>query len=270
MTNTPHLHVVALGSGSAGNATLVSDGSTTVLIDCGLSAREVSRRIEVAGYDPSSVSAILVTHEHSDHVRGIDVFCRRHAPDCAVYATPGTRDAECMDAFAARTVAVRHGDSVRIGGLGVLAFRTSHDAADPVGYRIDAGGRVFGLLSDTGVLTGEALEALRGCDVLGMECNHDPEMLDNGPYPGFLKRRIRSAVGHLANDEAGAALERLACDRLSAVLALHRSETNNTERLAAAAVTSTIRRLGLAASVTVARQKEPVAVTVPLRDAYCG
>lgn len=250
----PPLRVVVLGSGSSGNATAVADGTTTLLIDCGFSARETARRMAAAGLDPATVSAVLVTHEHSDHVRGIEVFTRRHASACRVMSTRGTLAAEPLDAVADRAEALRPGEVRRIGTLDVVAFRTSHDAADPVGYRIEAGGAVVGIATDTGVLTDEAREALAGCDVLAIECNHDLDMLENGPYPYFLKRRIRSSRGHLSNPDAADAVEALASDRLRRVIAMHRSRTNNTHGLAGRALEARLARIGLGVPVDVARQ----------------
>lgn len=264
MANESQLRIISLASGSSGNATLITDGETSLLVDCGLSAREICRRLTAAGVNPGSVKAILVTHEHSDHVRGIDVFLRRHAGDCTVYATRGTIAADPMMPVAERTRRIEPGASVSIGKLRATAFSTSHDAAQPAGYRIDSGTLAVGILTDTGVVTGEAREVLAGCDVLGLECNHDEEMLERGPYPAFLKRRIRSSVGHLANSAACEALDALASDRLKAVFALHRSETNNTERLAAASVSGTLRRLGLNARTVAARQDASTEVVLPL------
>ena len=254
MHNRPRM--VVLGSGSAGNATAITDGTTTVLVDCGFSAREVSRRLTAARIDPCSVAAVLVTHEHGDHVRGIDVFCRRHAPSAVVYASAGTRRAGYLDEKAAEVVCLRAGEPVDIGCFTVLGFSTSHDAAEPLGFRVEVGGTVFGIATDTGVLTEEAAEALSGCSVLGIECNHDVMMLERGPYPAYLKQRIRSAHGHLSNPDAADAIESLASDALTQIFALHRSRTNNTATLAAAALEQRLACMGLDVPVSVARQDE--------------
>jgi len=256
MTNTHPLRVVFLGSGSSGNAAAVTDGITTVLVDCGFSARETARRLESAGVSAPSVRAVLVTHEHNDHIKGVDVFTRRHAPGCPVYATRGTRSRAPDGARWEHEGDVRAGEPLRIGTLDVLPFRTSHDAAEPVGYRFESGGSAIGIATDTGVLTDEAAEALADVDVLCLESNHDVGMLESGPYPAFLKRRIRSEAGHLSNACAAAALARLASDRLTAVYALHRSRTNNTADLAARALESSIEELGLAVKVVVAAQHD--------------
>jgi phosphoribosyl 1,2-cyclic phosphodiesterase len=258
MSSSSRPRVVFLGSGSSGNATVITDGTTSILIDCGFSAREVSRRLTGAGIAPSSLSAILITHEHGDHTAGVDVFCRRHAPDCALLGTAGTLRSSRFGATASRAQTLRAGETIRIGSLDVLAFRTSHDAAEPVGYRIETSGAVIGLASDTGKLSGEALEALAGCDILGIESNHDAEMLERGPYPAYLKRRIRSTVGHLSNTDAAEALSALASDRLRQVFGLHRSTTNNTAMLAETALRQRARQIGLDVPVTVTAQDRPV------------
>jgi len=255
MNRLQPLRVVFLGSGSSGNAAAVTDGRTTVLVDCGFSAREIARRLEAACIDASGVSAILVTHEHSDHVKGIDVFARRHAPGCTVYASAGTRRRTELSAIV-ETHVVRCGERLEIGSLTVTPFRTSHDAAEPLGYRFDACGDSLGIVTDTGVLTPQALETLAGVKALGLESNHDAGMLERGPYPAFLKRRIRSTAGHLSNADAADALERLASDDLGLVFGLHRSRTNNTAELAAAALSERLSRLGLDVPVTVVSQND--------------
>lgn len=253
MTHPP-LRTVFLGSGSSGNCTVVTSGTDVVMIDCGFSAREVATRMRSADLDPAAVKAIFVTHEHGDHVRGVDVFARRYAPGCVVYGTPGTLTAARLKECRIDTAALVPGSPTSIGRISVLAFRTSHDAAEPVGYRVDAEATSFGLMTDTGVFSGEAAEALASVDVLGIEVNHDLRMLETGPYPAYLKRRIRSARGHLSNADAAEALERLATDRLTRVIALHRSRTNNTAALAEAAVRDRLSRMGHPAKAFVARQ----------------
>lgn len=246
--------MVVLGSGSSGNATVITDGSTTVLVDCGFSASEISRRLRSAHVDPASVSAVLVTHEHGDHVRGIDVFCRRHAPTAVVYASGGTRRAGELDRKAAEVVSLTAGEPIRIGTLTAVGFRTSHDAAEPMGFRVEAAGTAIGIATDTGVLTAEACEMLRGCAVLGIECNHDLDMLELGPYPTYLKRRIGSERGHLSNHDAADAVEKLASDDLVRVVAMHRSRTNNTAALAATALEQRLALMGLSIEVAIAHQ----------------
>ncbi|NTW28810.1 MAG: MBL fold metallo-hydrolase [Coriobacteriia bacterium] len=257
MSDTRNLRIVFLGSGSAGNALVATDGETTLLIDCGFSARETCRRMALAGLNPASVDAILLTHEHGDHIRGVEVFARRH--ESVVYATTGTRRAAGLDAFRSEVRSLVPGCEITVGALRVLPFRTSHDAAEPVGFRIEArSGGCFGMATDTGVLTPEAAEALREVDLLGIECNHDLDMLERGPYPYCLKRRIRSETGHLSNPDAADALALLASDRLRRVFALHRSATNNTASLAKRALAARAAGIGLSVPIEVASQDEPL------------
>jgi len=262
MSPTPSLRVVILGSGSAGNAVAVTDGATTLLIDCGFSARETARRMALAGLDPARVTAILVTHEHSDHIRGVEVFARRHG--CAVLATRGTRRAAGLDAMIADVRGLTPGEPERLGTFAVVPFRTSHDAAEPVGFRFEADcGERFGLATDTGVLTPEATEALSDVDILGIESNHDLAMLANGPYPHFLQKRIRSDQGHLSNPDAAAALELLASPRLRRVFALHRSTTNNSATIVRRTLVARSQSIGLDVPIDVARQDLPMDSSPP-------
>jgi phosphoribosyl 1,2-cyclic phosphodiesterase len=269
MSEAPSLRVVVLGSGSGGNAVAVTDGATTLLVDCGFSAKETARRMAIVGLDAGRVSAVLVTHEHSDHIRGIDVFTRRHR--CSVFATRGTRRAAGLDALATEVCGLTAGEPQRIGTFSVLPFRISHDAAEPVGFRIEAdSGERFGMATDTGVLTAEAAEALRDVDILGLESNHDLAMLANGPYPGFLKARIRSDEGHLSNPDAAAALELLASDRLTRLFALHRSGTNNSPTIVKRALTARAAAIGLHIPIDVARQDLPLDSSPPQGELFAA
>jgi phosphoribosyl 1,2-cyclic phosphodiesterase len=254
MRSVSHLRVVFLGSGSAGNAAAVTDGSTTLLVDCGFSAREAARRLSLAGLRAEDVSAILVTHEHSDHIRGVEVFQRRHGM-APVACTMGTREAAGFAALSGDAVRLVAGEVTRFGTLSVVPFGISHDAAEPVGFRIESDhGERLGLATDTGVMTAEAAEALADVDLLGIESNHDVGMLENGPYPYYLKRRIRSEQGHLSNPDACDALERLASPKLRRIFALHRSTTNNSASIVKRELGARVAAIGLRVPVDVAPQ----------------
>ncbi|MCE5203193.1 MAG: MBL fold metallo-hydrolase [Actinomycetia bacterium] len=241
-----------LASGSSGNATLVHAAGRGVLIDCGISARECRRRIASAELDGIAIEALLLTHEHSDHLRGVRVMSRTLG--IPVYATRGTLAVARADlADVPGCVEITHEAIFGAAGLRIMAIRTSHDAAEPVGFRIETPqGRVLGFASDTGVITPECAEGLAGCDLLAIEANHDVQMLEAGPYPLFLKRRILSERGHLSNVHAADAVRRLGCDRLHTIVGLHLSQHNNLPAIACDAVSDAVRQTGLGARVLTA------------------
>lgn len=255
------LEVSFLGSGSSGNATFVSCGADAVLVDCGFSTKETLRRLEANGCEASSIRAILVTHEHSDHISGIRVMAKRLG--MPVYATRGTFNAAPSGSFGPYIETLVPGEPVRIGNLEILPFDVSHDAAQPVGFRITGTcGSSLGLVTDTGHMTASSLEALRECELLGIECNHDVEMLRNGPYPWFLKERIASMRGHLSNEDAIVAIEQLASDRLVALFGVHVSSQNNTHQLVDTMLAQAILRVGLNVPTVAVAQHT---VTAPVR-----
>ena len=218
-----------LASGSKGNCVVVEGRSGAVLIDAGLSAKELLLRMARSGIDPGCVRAILVTHEHGDHTRGVDVLARKL--EIPVYATHGTLN----DFLHHRRTSVkplvhytcRCGEPFHFCDLYIEPFATSHDAAEPCGFIIKDGDLRFGYCTDTGIITPGMHELLRSCDGIVLESNHCPEMLANGPYPESLKRRIRSKRGHLSNPDAAACLQGFGKDVPHVILA-HLSETNNT------------------------------------------
>ena len=252
MDATIHLHILA--SGSKGNACVVEGPEGSVLIDCGLSRRELLRRADVLGVNMDRVQALLLTHEHGDHVSGVTVFCNHF--DGELYATAGTVGARKYLVGLPFSL-VAPGDVLELACMDVQVFRTSHDVADPVGYCFACGGDRVGYCTDTGVLTPQARKALAGCRVLALESNHDVEMLRHGPYPFYLQQRILGAGGHLSNAQAAEALSQLATDATQTVVAMHISEKNNTPELAVAALEAAVddRITVLAAS-----QTEPMTV----------
>jgi phosphoribosyl 1,2-cyclic phosphodiesterase len=220
------LSVCVLGSGSRGNSIYVSDGETSVLVDAGFSAREIDRRMRSRGFDPARLDAILITHEHTDHVRGVERLVRRHR--LPVYLSAGTH----QGAASLQSLPELHpfvcGSELRINTLTVRPFSISHDARDPAGFTIGANGLRIGIATDLGHVTALVREHLRGCRLLILEANHDPDMLMDGPYPWFLKQRIRSRTGHLSNQESCRLLEQILHPALEEVVLAHLSETNNT------------------------------------------
>lgn len=224
------IRFASLGSGSRGNALLVEAGSTRVLLDCGFGLREAVRRLERLGVAPDSLSAILVTHEHGDHVGGVFRLARRHA--IPVWLTHGTL-AALAGREAAPALSVIDGHTTyAIGDLQILPYPVPHDAREPIQYVFSDGARRLGVLTDAGSLTPHLVSMLDACDALVLECNHDAAMLAASSYPPSLKRRIAGRLGHLDNAAAAALLQEIDCRRLQHVVAAHLSEENNRPALA--------------------------------------
>lgn len=222
-----HLHILA--SGSKGNAALVEGPEGTVLIDCGLSRRELLNRIRSLQLDLDNLKAVFLTHEHSDHASGIPVLMKHvHVP---LFATAGTMAARKSLANMPFETIV-HDDEVDIAGLHIQIFPTSHDVADPIGFRFDTKTDSIGYCTDTGVLTQQAQNCLYSTRILALEANHDQNMLKHGPYPSFLKERVAGSSGHLSNKQAADALSTLIDGRTQTVVAMHLSQENNRPGLA--------------------------------------
>lgn len=239
---TPLMHLYILASGSRGNAAVVAGPTGSVLVDCGLSRRELHRRADLVECDLSRVQAILVTHEHGDHTSGLSVICNHF--DGPVYATKGTARAR-KHLQRLPLLPVGHSTTIDVGGMHIQAFPTSHDVADPMCFRFEVREHdtvvdAIGWATDTGYLTDEALDALYDCRILGIEANHDPRMLAEGPYPYYLKARVAGKTGHLSNEQAAQALPQLVSPNTQAVVAMHVSQQNNLPSLAAKALAQAV------------------------------
>lgn len=227
-----------LYSGSTGNAAVLSAGDTAVLIDAGRSARCLCTALRQAGVDPDALSAVFLTHEHNDHTAALDVFIKHH-PTVPVHVAGES----------AHRLLRRAGDPLRnamiphpplfcqqVGPFTFTSFRTSHDSAESVGYRITVTdgdhSHVIGYATDLGIVTPDVETGLTGCEAVVLECNHDEEMLKTGPYPYELKRRVASRWGHLSNADCAAFSVRLAANGMKRLLLAHLSETNNLPDLA--------------------------------------
>lgn len=221
---TPEIHLHVLASGSKGNAAVVEGPEGSVLVDCGISRRALLARAEELGLDMRDIRAVLLTHEHSDHVGGLTVFCNHFEGE--LVATAGTAAARPYLSALPFTI-VGHADSFELAGMRVQAFPASHDVADPMGFRFSTGDDALGFCTDTGELGPEALAALSGVRILALESNHDERMLATGPYPGYLKARVAGRTGHLSNAQAADALVSLVGEDTETVVAMHLSQENN-------------------------------------------
>jgi phosphoribosyl 1,2-cyclic phosphodiesterase len=252
MPQNNSFNICPLASGSKGNAVFVSTPETAVLVDAGLSGVEIERRLALVGQTPETLSAIIITHEHSDHVRGAGILSRRF--NIPVYITPQTLSA-CKNLG---KIDLLHffecGTPFCIDTLCVAPFSISHDATDPAGLTLSFGNHKIGIATDLGVATGLVKEHLKNCQVLYIESNHDPEMLLNGSYPWSLKQRVKSRTGHLSNMDTRALLTEILSQELDSnvkpalqhVILAHLSEENNCPKKAAIEVGKGLNGSGIA------------------------
>jgi phosphoribosyl 1,2-cyclic phosphodiesterase len=223
----------SLGSGSRGNATLIQSGDTILMVDCGFSATETESRLRRLGVEPGALAAVLVTHEHTDHASGVMRFASRHG--IPVRCTAGTRNACLKLGFESAEPIDSHSKFV-IGNIEITPVTVPHDAREPVQFLFDGGAHRFGLLTDVGSLTPHIRRMFGGCSALLLECNHDREMLEDGPYPPSLKERVGGPLGHLSNAQAADLVRGLDTQWLQHLVAAHLSEKNNTPELARGAL----------------------------------
>jgi phosphoribosyl 1,2-cyclic phosphodiesterase len=235
------MRFASLGSGSKGNATLVEAGDTRLLVDCGFSCAEVEKRLARLSLQPADLHAILVTHEHSDHIAGVARLSRRYR--LPVWMTAGTEAAH-KGGELARWHCINSHQVFQVGDLLVQPFPVPHDAREPCQFVFSDSRRRLGLLTDVGSITAHMLQLLDGLDALILECNHDPDMLANGPYPPRLKERVGGPYGHLSNQQAAEIISKLNIGRLQHLVAAHLSEKNNQPQLALASLAAVVGERG--------------------------
>jgi len=218
------LRFASLGSGSKGNCTIIDSGQSRILIDCGFNRKHTLLRLQQLEVVPESIAAVFVTHEHSDHAKGVVHFCESYnIPFYATYGTAkqaGWRDHalwKCVDSH----------EIIKLNDLSIKPVTVPHDSLEPVQFVVSTIKWQVGVLSDLGCLTPHVIEEYSGCHGLMMEANHDVDMLQQGPYPPSLKRRVGGDYGHLSNHQAAALLARLIGPQLKHVMATHVSEKNN-------------------------------------------
>ena len=244
------LHTLA--SGSEGNCLLLSDGTTHLLVDAGISARRIKTALGQLGLTADDLSAILITHAHTDHISGLHTLTKHHAVPLYASAPTARQLAYRIAGIEPLLHSVNTEAQFPVGTLDVRVFATSHDAAGSVDYRVDDTDGSVGILTDTGYVTESAFAALRGVALLVLESNHDVEWLRSGPYPYYLKERILGIQGHLSNDCAAAfAAQMAACGTQEIVLA-HLSKENNTPVRALDTMQRALRGAGFDIPVSVA------------------
>ncbi|MCO6412384.1 MAG: MBL fold metallo-hydrolase [Thiogranum sp.] len=223
------MRFASLGSGSRGNATLVEADGTRVLVDCGFSCAETEKRLARLALDPRDIDAVLVTHEHSDHIAGVARFSRRFG--VPVWMTAGTEAMHQGGELAAWHCFSSH-EVFAIGALEVRPFPVPHDAREPCQFVFSDGAVRLGVLTDAGSVSLHMVQALERLDALLLECNHDTGMLSSGPYPPALKDRVGGRFGHLSNDQAADLLIKIDTRKLQHLVAAHLSDKNNHPSLA--------------------------------------
>jgi len=252
--------VCVLGSGSSGNSTLIAANGTSVLIDAGLSCRQIALRLDAVGVDPQSLNAVFVTHEHSDHIAGLPTLVKRFGP--AVYITEATAAAagQAVNGTAQLQI-IEAGVSCECGALDVHPFSVTHDASDAVGYVVSDGDVSVGIATDLGFASAIVRHRLRGCHVTIIEANHDPQMLRDSHYPWQIKQRIASRHGHLSNGDCAMLVAELVPDGTRCVVLAHISEDNNRQELAVETVQEELTARGLNdVRVLAALRSEPTPV----------
>jgi len=230
--------ITVLASGSKGNCTLISSAGTRLLVDAGLSCRELLRRMMLCGESPVNLNAILITHEHTDHVSGLHVLAKRLK--IPVYMTGATHDAyrKCARDSAGNRITLERlevfhaGCAFDIGDVTVTPFTIPHDAVDPVGYTFRSEGIKVAVCTDLGYMPTSVRHHIRGCQVLMIESNHDLELLRGGPYPWAVKQRVMSRVGHLSNDALADFLMSDYDGGAEFLILAHLSEQNNHPEIA--------------------------------------
>jgi len=254
------MRLTTFASGSDGNCALLSMDGMNLLIDAGISCRRIRTELRASGVEPEAISAILITHEHSDHIAGLATLLKYcGAPICAP-RTVASAIARTAAGAAARLRIFTPGTPETVGALTVRCFPTSHDTAESVGWRVE-GSAVFALATDTGCVTPEIEAGLRGADAVLIEANHDVDMLRTGPYPVYLKRRILSDHGHLSNDACASLAAKLAGSGTRQIVLGHLSRENNTPAKAYRTVCSALEGTDTALCVAPASERLTVEVT---------
>lgn len=219
------VQICALASGSNGNCYYVGNAEEAVIIDIGISNRQLKERLNDAGLSIKKIKAVFISHEHSDHIKGMHSLSKKN--DIAVYATKKTYDKAYKGLHSNKTVHFEPGDTLTIGSLKVHSFSKLHDASDPVSFRIEIDGLNIAVLTDLGCATPLVVDHLKLCHAAFLETNYEHDMLMNGKYPSFLKKRVSSNLGHLSNDQAVELITSLNGSPLKTVFLSHISADNN-------------------------------------------
>ena len=238
------MQICTLASSSSGNCCLVSNGDTHVLIDAGISMRRITKSLADLGLCPRDLAGILVTHEHSDHISGIKMMVKYHSVPIMVSKGVGSELCKIVPETQQHLKVFEVGKCFQLGSIEVNSFYTPHDTPESVGYRLCGDNKTISFATDIGCVTREIFDMVSGSDVAVIEANHDVQMLKNGAYPVFLKRRILSDHGHLSNDDSGTLAVRIAEAGTRKIILAHLSRENNTPRIAYDTVSCAFKEAG--------------------------
>lgn len=258
------LHTLA--SGSSGNAALLSCGETHLLIDAGISCRRITTALKTLAVTPDALTAILITHTHSDHIAGLTVLLKK--TDCPIFATVQSCRALALRIPALTPRLWEIATPLSCGTVTITPVPTSHDSPGSCGWRFDTADGSVGYLTDTGYVTPEAAALLPGSDLVLLESNHDPEALRSGPYPYYLQQRIAGTEGHLCNADAAAFAVTLAKSGASEIVLAHLSQDNNTPAMALNCVSAALAAAGLSPALSVA-PRDTLSVCYTVRSTVC-
>lgn len=235
------MEVCALASGSSGNSFYVGNSKSKngILIDSGISSKRIVERLGTIGKKPEQIKAIFITHEHSDHIRGADVFARQF--NVPIFATKKTASSCFLCSNNELVNTIKNNENVSISGLDIEAFSKSHKVADPVSFSVYYRNKKASIITDLGYCCNNVIQNVSDADLLCLESNHDMELLEKGPYPWFLKKWIKSDLGHLSNMQASLCVLEHASKKLKNVVLSHMSSTNNTPEIALKTFSSLIK-----------------------------
>ncbi|MFA5258926.1 MAG: MBL fold metallo-hydrolase [Candidatus Pacearchaeota archaeon] len=251
------MELCALASGSSGNCFYVSNGNSGILIDAGISTKQIIERMSLINKGPETIKAIFITHEHSDHIRGADVFARKF--NVPIFATKKTIQASCLCSNENLINSIKNDETINLNGVEVEAFSKFHKAADPVSYNI-SNGKKISIITDVGCVCNNVIKHVSDSDFLCIESNYDEEMLESGPYPYFLKKWIKSDIGHLSNAQSASCILENAKPSLKHVMLSHLSKNNNSPELALNSFNILKQRKDFSLKISVSQRESPTAL----------
>jgi len=253
------MQICALGSGSSGNCYYIENNDKAIFIDAGFTSKQINEKLSLIGKSTKNIKGIFITHEHIDHIRGVDVLARQL--NIPIFATKSTAK-NCFLCLNQELInPIKNNETLKLAGLNVSAFKKSHDASDPIFYSISTKSKKLSIITDLGKVCENVVSNVQDSSFLFFESNHDEEMLANGPYPYFLKQRVKSELGHLSNKKASLCILEHASSKLKHLVLSHLSKINNTPKIALSTFKNLIKeRQDLKPKISVSLRDQPTEV----------